>query len=188
MMTVIGRLLLPLDALGVLLGEKSSLAVFGQIKRVDEAKALERLVLAGQLVVGVLDVQRGDVVGQEHHLVGEELLAGTCAGRSRLGMRRMRFTMKLPVPVQGSRMTTSGSPSERPNSLLKHFVDAGAHEVDDGLRRVDDAVGVGHLDGVALEEALVDRVEKALLVARSRAEAAGGVLDGRVEVVQALRG
>ena len=32
-------------------------------------------------------------------------------------MRRIRLTMKLPVPVQGSRMLTSGSPRLLPNSV-----------------------------------------------------------------------
>jgi len=41
---------------------------------------------------------------------------------------------------------------------LQHLGDAGAHEIDDGLRRVEDAVRVGDLDRIALEEALVDRV------------------------------
>ena len=72
--------------------------------------------------------------------------------------------MKLPVPVQGSRMFTPGEPSVRPNSVFQHLLDAGAHEIDDLLRRVDDAVRVGHLDRVALEEALVDGVEEVLLV------------------------
>jgi hypothetical protein len=37
------------------------------------------------------------------------------------------------------------------------------HEVDDGLRSVDDAVGVGELGAEALEELLVDGVEEVLL-------------------------
>jgi hypothetical protein len=37
---------------------------------------------------------------------------------------------------------------------LQHLSDARAHEIDDGLRRVDDAVRVGDLDRVALEETL----------------------------------
>jgi predicted helicase len=34
------------------------------------------------------------------------------------GIRSIRFTMKLPVPVHGSRITTSGEASEYPNSSL----------------------------------------------------------------------
>ena len=76
MMTVIGGLLFALDAFGVLLGVNSAeLLGLGHVERIHEAQALERLVLARALVVGVLDVERRDVVGQQHHFVGEEPLA-----------------------------------------------------------------------------------------------------------------
>ena len=85
--------------------------------------------------------------------------------------------MKLPVPVQGSRMCTPGRRQRHAEFGVEHLVHAGAHEIDDGLRRVDDAVRVGHLDRVALEEALVDRVEEVLLVAEIL-QVVGGCLDG----------
>ena len=85
--------------------------------------------------------------------------------------------MKLPVPVQGSRMLTPLSPSDQAELVLQHLVDAGAHEIDDRLRRVDDAVRVGHLHRVALEEPLVDRVQEVLLLGEV-GQGAGGVLDG----------
>lgn len=44
--------------------------------------------------------------------------------------------------------------------LLQHFGHARAHEIDDLLRRVDDAHRVGQLHRIALEEPLVDRVKK----------------------------
>ena len=40
-------------------------------------------------------------------------------GRSFFGMRRNRLTMKLPVPVQGSRICTSGSPRRLAELALK---------------------------------------------------------------------
>ena len=46
---------------------------------------------------------------------------------------------------------------------MQRDFDGGAHEIDDGLGRVDDAVGVGDLDAVALKEALVDHVDEILL-------------------------
>ena len=76
--------------------------------------------------------------------------------------------MKLPVPVQGSRMFTPVVAERLAELVLQHLVDAGAHEIDDLLRRVDDAVRVGHLDRVALEEPLVDRVEEVLLLGEVR--------------------
>ena len=56
--------------------------------------------------------------------------------------------------------------------------DAADHEVDDGLGRVDDAVGVGDLDGKALEELLVDGVEEVLLLGKI-ADGGGGALRWR---------
>ena len=70
--------------------------------------------------------------------------------------------MKLPVPVKGSRMWTPESERDLPNSAAG-LLDAADHEVDDGLRGVDDAVGVGLLRVEALEEFLVDGVEEVLL-------------------------
>jgi hypothetical protein len=53
------------------------------------------------------------------------------------------------------------------------------------LRRVDDAVRVGRLDRVALEAALVDRVQEVLLVAEF-VDGVGRQLDGLVELVKRL--
>ena len=71
--------------------------------------------------------------------------------------------MKLPVPVNGSRMCTSLSEREVLNSPCSDVFDAGDHEVHQRLRGVDDAVGVGHLDAEALEKTLVYGVEEPLL-------------------------
>ena len=66
---------------------------------------------------------------------------------------------------------------------FEDFFDAGAHEVDDLLRRVDDAVRVGQLDREALEEAFVDGVEE-VLASRPAFDAAGCAFDGEVEAVE----
>ena len=52
-----------------------ALLLLGRFKRVHETDALERLVAAGGLPEGVLDVHRGDVIGQEHHFVAVQFLA-----------------------------------------------------------------------------------------------------------------
>ena len=80
-------------------------------------------------------------------------------------------------------MWTPGSPRERPNSAAQQVVHGAHHEIDDGLGGVDDAVGVGHLDGKALEEALVDGVQEALLLGVVL-DGGGGGFDGVVEAVQ----
>ena len=69
-----GALLALADALRVLLAEHRQLLRLGQVQRVGEADAVEGLILAHDLVVGVFDVQRGDVVRQQHDLVGEQLV------------------------------------------------------------------------------------------------------------------
>ena len=64
-------------ALHVLLRHETECALLalGQVQRIHEAQPAKRLVASGQLVIGVLDIQRRDVIGQQHHLVGEKLLA-----------------------------------------------------------------------------------------------------------------
>jgi hypothetical protein len=49
--------------------------------------------------------------------------------------------------------------------LFQNVIDAADHEVDDRLRRVDDAVGVDFLGRESLKEALVDGIEERLLFA-----------------------
>ena len=68
---------------------------------------------------------------------------------------------------------------------LEHLDDARAHEIDDRLRRVDDAVRVGRLDRVPLEEPLVDGVEEVLLVGEV-VDRLGGGLDRLVKLVERL--
>ena len=63
---------------------------------------------------------------------------------------------------------------------VEDFLDAADHEVDDGLRGIDDAVGVGLLGVEALEELLVDGVEEVLLFGVAGL-GLGGLFDGGVE-------
>src|ERR1019366_6036875 len=69
--------------------------------------------------------------------------------------------------------------------FLQDFFDAAHHEIYDGLRRVDDAAGIGFFGGVSLKEAHVHGVEEVLLLA-----VLGGVvgveLNGAVEGLEAL--
>ena len=60
---------------------------------------------------------------------------------------------------------------------------AGNHEIDERLRGIDDAVGVGHLDAEALEEALIHDVEELLLLGEI-VDRLGGMLDGDVEGIE----
>src|SRR5438445_12751302 len=75
-------------------------------------------------------------------------------------------TMKLPVPTKGSRMWTPLSPSRAAEFFLQNFLDAAHHEVDDRLRRIDNAVGIVIFARVSLEEALIDFVKEGLLLGK----------------------
>ena len=94
--------------------------------------------------------------------------------------------MKLPVAGEGVEDVDSGVREGFAELLLENLFNGADHEVDDGLRGIDDAVGVGLLGVEALEELLVDSVEEVLLfgVALLRL---GGFLDGGVEAVEGLR-
>ena len=70
-----------------------------------------------------------------------------------------------------------------PELVAQEVVHGAHHEVDDGLGGVDDAVGVGHLDGKALEEPLIDGIEEALLLGVI-VDGGGGGFDGVIEAVQ----
>ena len=70
--------------------------------------------------------------------------------------------------------------------FLEDFFDAANHEIDDGLRRVDDAVGIGFFGGVALEKALVDFVQEGLFLGEAGGFL-GAALDGFVETVKSAQ-
>jgi len=67
----------------------------------------------------------------------------------------------------------------------RNLLQAREHEIDDLLRGIDDAGGVGALDGEALEKLLVNGVEALLLFGEVR-DGVGGGLDGDVEAVEFL--
>ena len=179
------RVLLVGDALGVGLGEHRDLPAFGEVQRVDEAKAVKSLPAAGQLRVGVFDVESGDVVGQQHHLVGPEL---ALVHARQVGLRDAVHQVhdeiaRARAGIEDDDIGVAQLLAELGAENLGH---AGAHEIHDGLRCVDDAVGVGGLPGIALEEALVDGVQEVLLLLEI-GNRAGSPLDGDVERVEAFK-
>src|SRR5438445_11583143 len=95
-------------------------------------------------------------------------------------------TMKLPVPTKGSRMWTPLSPSRAAEFFLQNFLDAANHEVDDRLRRIDNAVGIGFFGRVSLEEALIDFVKEGLLL-RKIGGFLGAALDGAIEAFKVAK-
>ena len=73
--------------------------------------------------------------------------------------------MKVPVPVNGSRMWTPSSVSPWPNSWREHYVGRPKDEVDDLDRGVDDAELVDGLLERGGEEAVVELFDDALTAA-----------------------
>ena len=134
----------------------------------------------------MLDVHAGDVVGQQHDLVAVQFL---------LVFLRKAAGFDLAHDA-GDEVAGADEGVEDVNVFVaeaaaelrfQNLLDAADHEIDDGLGRVDDAVGVGLLAVEALKEALVDRVEEFLLfgVVLDRG---GCLLDGLVEGVECRGG
>jgi hypothetical protein len=65
------------------------------------------------------------------------------------------------------------------------MIDACHHEIDDRLRSINDAQGVGLLDREALEEPLIDRVEE-LLLFRKLGDGRSRVFKSDVETIKRL--
>ena len=158
---------------------------FREFKSVSEADALEGLVLAGLLLVLVLDVHAGDVVGQEHDFVAVEFVfvlvgEGRFAGFADLADGAGDEVSGADEGVEDVDAFVGEGFAEL---LFQNVIDAADHEIDDGLRGVDDAVGVGLFGRESLKEALIDGVEEGLLFAVV-VLVVGGVLDGLVEAVE----
>ena len=137
------------------------------------------------VVVFVLDVHAGDVVGQQHHFVAVQL--GGVLARQR-GARDLAHHAHNEVAGAHERVDDVNALVRQRTAKLP-LQDRGHalhHEIDDWLRRVDDAVCIRHLDRIALEELLVDRVQKVLLL-RKVADRLCGALDGDVEAVQSAK-
>src|SRR5450755_2148126 len=177
-------ILLPLHPFGILLHEQRQLLTLRKFQRIHEADALEGFVVAHFGVVFVLDVQGRDVVGEQHDLVAEEVVLVLV-----LQLVAWNAVQQVDDKAAGARRRIedlhAGLGDRRAELALQYLLYAGTHEIDDLLRRVDDAEGVGALDRVALEEALVDRVQEVLAL-RPALYALRGGLDGDVEAVERL--
>ena len=94
--------------------------------------------------------------------------------------------MKVPVPVAGSRISTSLVDQVLAEVLLAQPVGALDHEAHDLVGRVDHAQPVGGLGVVDLVEVLVDDLEEGLLLVVAADLRRGGA-DGGVVGLQALQ-
>ena len=140
-------------------------------------------VLARSLEVGVLDVHAGDVVGQQHDLVAVQFVLILVLQIGGLDLLHDADD-EVAGADEGIEDVDAFVAERASEFFLQNLFDAAHHEVDDGLRRVDDAVGVGLFRRIALEETLINFVEECLLFGE-----AGGVfralLYGLVEAVEA---
>ena len=177
---------MPLHPLGVLGVEKTEfcLRLLRGLKGVHEADASNGFVVAGLLEVGVLDVHGGDVVGQQHHFVAVQFVP-VLVRQPRLGHAAHEVDDEVAGADKGIEDVDAGIAEGAAELGLQQLLHARDHEIDDRLRGVDDAVGVRHLDGEALEEVLIDGVEEVLLLGEVR-DGGGGGLDGDVEAVELL--
>ena len=155
---------------------------FDEFEGVGEADAFEGLVFAGAFVVGVFDVEGGDVVGQQHDFVAEEVVRIFVRERA-AGDAAQDVDDEVAGADAGVKYLHAGRRERGAKFALQDLFHAGTHEIHDLLRRVDDAVRIGLFDGEALEETFVDGVEEVLFLCPA-VEIAGGVFDGDVEAVQ----
>jgi hypothetical protein len=113
--------------------------------------------------VGVFDVHAGDVVGKEHDLVAVEFFGVLLRQGGAFDLLHDAGD-EVAGAGEGVEDVDPGVGEGFAELLLEDFFDAADHEVHDGLRGVDDAVGVGLFGVEALKELLIDSIQKLLLL------------------------
>ena len=111
----------------------------------------------------MLNVERCDVVGHEENLVAPEFVS-VFRFKLRLGDVAHQANDEVAGADEGidDMHAFIGEGTAEPG--LQHMRNAVHHEIDDGLRRVDDAVRIGLLDREALKKLFVDGVKKVLFL------------------------
>ncbi len=143
---------------------------FGNLERVGQRHPGERLIgvsvggLARQSMVGRLDVHRGDVVRQQHDLVGVQLLrvlSGEVGGRDQVGLQQPGNEGARPRKTVQNMHALIGQPA--PEMLARHEISRPHNEVHDLDRRVHDPQRLGLLLEADPEELLVQLGDHLLL-------------------------
>ena len=111
----------------------------------------------------MLDVHGGDVVGQQHDFVAVEF-GGVFGIEFGLGNLPHDPHDEVAGAHKGVEDVHASIAQGAAELGAQEMVNGAHHEIHNGLGGVNDAVGVGHLDGKALEEALIDGVQEALLL------------------------
>jgi hypothetical protein len=178
-----GGFFLLFNSFEILLHKKGTIRLaFGQLEGVHQAEACKGFIMAGEVVILVLEVHGGDVVRQEHDFVGVEF-AGVFALQLVLGDFTHDPQEKVAGAHKGIQDMDVFIPERAAKFPFQDFVHRAHHEIDQGLGGVHNAVGVGHPDGEALEKALIDGVQEGLLL-RIVLHEGGGGFDGDIEAVQ----
>lgn len=138
----------------------------------------------------MFDIHAGDVVGERHDLVAVELFRVLLGQGGAFDLLHDAGD-EVAGSGEGVEYMDAGVGERLAELLLEDFVDAAGHKVDDGLRGVDDAVGVGAfseerveggpgvaLGGVAVLFKLGERRVVCLDVGRGRLEREEGHEDG----------
>ncbi|CKM69207.1 Uncharacterised protein [Mycobacterium tuberculosis] len=120
-------------------------------------------------MVGRLDVHRGDVVRQQHDLVGVQLLrvlSGEVGGRDQVGLQQPGNECARPGEAVQNMHALVGQPA--PEMLARHEISRPHNEVHDLDRRVHDPQRLGLLLEADAEELLVQLGDHLLLALGAR--------------------
>ena len=140
-----------------------SLIRFRQLERIHQTDSRKCAVFTDSLEIRVLDVHAGDVVGQQHDFVAVQFVfvfVGQVGGLDLLH----DADGEVAGADEGLENVDAFVAEGAAEFFLQNFLDTAHHEVDDGLRSINDAVGVGFFRRVALEEAHMDFVEELLFL------------------------
>ena len=105
----------------------------------------------------MLDVHAGNVIGEQHDFVAVQFVfvfVGQVGGFDLVH----DIDDEVAGADEGVEDVNAFVAEGASEFFLQDFLYAAHHEIDDGLRGVDDAVGVGFFRRISLEEALVNLV------------------------------
>ena len=152
------------------------------IERIHEADVLKRFVSPHFLVIGVLNVHRGNVVRQKHHFVAVEFALIFLVQRDARDVLHQPND-EVACADEGIDDVNTAIGERLAEVGFQDMLNAVHHEIDDRLRGIDDTVSIGILDREVLEKALVKRVEEVLLL-REIGERPRGVFHRFVEAIE----
>ena len=133
----------------------------------------------------MFDVARSDVIGQQHNLVGPQIVF-VFGGQIGAWDAAHQIYHKISSSRAGVENFDIGRRQRFAPLRLQNAFDARAHPIDNRLRRVNDAHRIGDFGRVALKKSFVKRVEKRLFLGVI-GQSARAVFDGFEERVEAFQ-